>query len=191
MFKFRTLLTSVLAILGIATAGVSRMNNAVTGSAGVTLQAAQTSTLSLGNASYSPQINTIIKYVNGTGNGAFTLLWSDTSTVAASAADTVRLRGVETDAFGTAINYGGIKAIAITAASTNTNNVVIGGAADSAWVGPFGATTHTISVKPGGFFATALPNTAWPVAELTKKLKIANSGAGSTVKYTIMTFGIP
>lgn len=191
MFKFRSLLIPFLMLAGVATAGLSRMNNAVTGSAGANIQASQTSTLSLGNASYNPQINAIVKYVNGTGNGAFSLLWSDTSTIAASAADTVRLRGAETDAFGAAINYGAIKAVVVTAPSTNTNNVVIGGAADSAWVGPFGASTHTIAVKPGGWFGFALPNVGWPVAELTKKLKIANSGAGSTVKYTIMTFGIP
>jgi hypothetical protein len=64
--------------------------------------------------------------------------------------------------------------------------VVIGGDA-AAWLGPFGAINDTIHVRPGGIFAVACTDaTAWPVTATTADiLQVANSGAGTSVTYSI------
>ena len=66
----------------------------------------------------------------------------------------------------------------------------LGGAAATQWQGPFGAVTHTIAVRPGGWFGIACVDaTAWPAAAGTDFLRIANSGAGTDVTYTIILLG--
>ncbi len=85
-----------------------------------------------------------------------------------------------------------IKAILVKAAEGNTNNVVVGGAASNGWVGPFGATTDTVAVKPGGTVMFVAPdaNGYAVTAGTADQLKVANSGVGTGVTYDIVIVGV-
>jgi hypothetical protein len=126
------------------------------------------------------------------GNDAVTkadILWSDTRTLVASATENLDLNGVLLDAFGANANFAEVVALWVEAASTNTNNVVIGGAASNQFVGPFGAGTHTLALGPGEFVLLSSKN-GWAVTAGTGDLlKVANSAAGTSVKYNIMVIG--
>lgn len=128
---------------------------------------------------------------SGTASGQADLIFSDTRTIAISGTDDLDLAGVLVGTIGTAITFARVKLIVVTADAGNTNNVVIGAAAATQFVGPFGAATHTLAVQPGNFAAfSAQGATAWPVTAATADLlRIANSGAGSTVTYSIAIVG--
>lgn len=128
---------------------------------------------------------------SGTGASAADRLWMDSNTLAASASVDVDLAGSLSDALGSALTFARVKAMFLRAASGNANNVVIGGAASNQFVGPFGAATHTFAVKPGGFLGWIAPDaTGWPVTAGTGDLlKIANSGAGTSVTYDVVIIG--
>lgn len=128
---------------------------------------------------------------NGTGAGQADLLWTDQRTIAASGTDDLDLAGTFTDVFGQAVVFARVKALLIKASSGNTNNVVVGNAAATQFLGPFGAAAHTLAIQPGGvFFALAPGTTAWAVAAGSADLlRIANSGAGTGVTYDIAVLG--
>lgn len=130
----------------------------------------------------------------GTGAGQADLLFADTRTIAISGTDDLDLTGGGLlTPLGDAFNAARIKGLVVVAEShlttdvVNTNDVVVGAAASNQWVGPFGAATHTIRLQPGmmlAIFATGA--TAWPVTAGTGDLlRIANSGAGTSVLYQI------
>jgi hypothetical protein len=159
--------------------------------AALTLAADLTSALDMqtGNAplSFSRQIN----FSDGAGANQANRLWADQRTLAASATEDLDLAGVLTDAFGVAITFARVKALIVAAALGNANNVVIGGAASNQFVGPFGAATHTLAVRPGGLLALFAPDaTGYAVTAGTGDLlKVANSGAGTPVTYQIVVVG--
>jgi hypothetical protein len=134
----------------------------------------------------------------GTGAGQADLLFADTRTIAISGTDDLDLTGGGLlTPLGDAFNAARIKGLVVVAEShlstdtVNTNDVVIGGAAATQWVGPFGAATHTIRLQPGMVFCIfATGATAWPVgAGASDLLRIANSGAGTSVIYQIAILG--
>lgn len=136
------------------------------------------------NLSYSKTLT------DGTTSGKADLAWGKTNTLAASANEDLDLAGSLTGALGGTTTFVKVKSIVVTADEGNTNNVVVGGAAATQFVGPFGAATHTIAVPPGGAFAVTAPAAGWTVAAgSTDFLRIANSGAGSTVTYKIFVTG--
>lgn len=129
---------------------------------------------------------------SGTGSGQADLVWADTNTLAASANTDLDLAaGALTGALGGTITFARVKAILLIADAGNTNNVVLGGAASNQFVGPFGAATQTIAVPPGGVAMLTAPGaTGWAVTAGTGDLlRIANSGAGSTVTYKVVIVG--
>jgi hypothetical protein len=117
------------------------------------------------------------------------VLFSDARTIAASGTDDLDLRGTLLDAFGATINFAEVIAIYVEASGTNTNNVIVGAAASNQFVGPFGAATHTVALAPGEAFLVTNKN-GWAVTAGTGDLlRIANSGAGTSVKYNIILVG--
>lgn len=126
----------------------------------------------------------------GTGASQSDKIFSDQRTLNASASEDLDLAGVLTDLLGAALTFVEVTAIFIKAAAGNTNNVVVGGAAATQFVGGFGAATHTWAIPPGGAFLVAAPVAGWAVgAGATDLLKIANSGAGTPVTYDIVIVG--
>lgn len=128
---------------------------------------------------------------SGTATGQADLVFTDSHTLAASATIDYDLAGSLLSALGTAFTPARIKAIILEADAGNTNNVVLGAAASAQFVGPFGATTHTIAVPPGGAIALIAPGTtAWPVTATTADLlRVANSGGTTGVTYKILIVG--
>ena len=141
--------------------------------------------------SANPVFASQVNLDNGTGADQADRLYVDSNTLAASATVDIDLAGSLTDLLGAALTFVRVKGIFLRASKANTNNVVLGGAAATQFVGPFGATTHTIATKPGGFLAMIAPDaTGWTVgAGASDLLRVANSGAGTSVSYDIMIVG--
>jgi hypothetical protein len=128
---------------------------------------------------------------SGTGANQADRVWHDTRTIAISGTDDLDLSGVLVDAFGDAATFVKVKGIFVSAAAANTNNVVVGNAAATQFLGPFGAAAHTAHVRPGGFLAFACSDgTGWGVVNAASDLlRVANSGAGTSVTYDIVIIG--
>lgn len=136
------------------------------------------------NLSYSKNLT------DGTATGKADVAWGKTATLAASANEDLDLAGSLSGALGGSAVFAKVKSIMVTADEGNTNNVVVGGAAATQFVGGFGAATHTFAVPPGGTFMVAAPAAGWTVAAgSTDFLRIANSGAGTAVTYKILVTG--
>lgn len=126
---------------------------------------------------------------NGTGSSQADRVFSDQRTLTASATETLDLTSL-TGPLGDSISFAKVKAIMIKAAAGNTNNVVVGAAASNAFVGPFGGTTPTLSIPPGGSILLLAPVSGWAVANgSTDNLKIANSAGSTSVTYDITIIG--
>lgn len=126
----------------------------------------------------------------GTAAGQATLVFSDTRTIAASSNDDLDLAGVLPHPLGGTITFAVVRAIIIRAAAGNTNNVVVGAAASNQFVGPFGAATHTLALRPGEELVVTNRAAGWAVTAGTGDiLRIANSGAGTSVTYDIILLG--
>lgn len=127
---------------------------------------------------------------NGTGAEQADKVWDDTRVINASSNDDLDLSGGLTDAFGGTVAFVKVKGIFVFANAGNTNNVVIGAAAATQFVGPFGAATHTVAVPPGQFFAITASTNGWAVVNAASDLlRIANGGAGTPVTYDIVILG--
>lgn len=144
------------------------------------------STVDLGTVTHDVVWGPSYVFTDGTGADQAKAVFTDTRTIAASSSESLDLDGL-TDAFGNTIVGTKIKAIAIQAASGNTNDVVVGGAASNQFASLFGDVSDTIKIKPGGFFMAVAPNsTGYAITASTgDTLKIANSSSGSGVTYTI------
>ena len=137
---------------------------------------------------YSKQVN----LTSGTGAGQVDRIFSDTRTITASSTEDLDLAGVLTDSFGATITFARVKAIMVTAASGNTNNVVVG-AGTNPWLTMLNS-TGTVTLRPGaGFMAWiggSTDTTGWAVTAATGDiLKVANSSSGSSVTYDIVILG--
>ena len=128
---------------------------------------------------------------SGVGADQADRVWDDTGNLAASAFVDLDLAGVLVDALGVQFTLARVRALIVAAALTNVNNVVVGGAAANGWVGPFGGAAHTAAVRPGGIEAfISRDQVGWPVTPGTGDLlRIANSGAGTGVDYSIVVIG--
>lgn len=130
---------------------------------------------------------------NGTGAGKADLVFMDTRTINASSNDDLDLSGVLTSPLGDVLTMARVKAIVITASANNTNNVVVGGAASNQFLTPFGTATDKVVLRPGASFAILAGSadaTGYLVTAATGDLlRVANSGAGSTVDYDIVVIG--
>lgn len=128
---------------------------------------------------------------SGTGLNQSDRVYSETITLAASATVTKDLAGSLVDIFGAVITFVKIKAIIVLPLAANTNNVIMGAAAATQFVGPLGSVTDTISTRPGGMTCLVAPDaTAWAVgAGATDFLKFANSAAGTSVTFDLVLLG--
>ncbi|MEU3161973.1 hypothetical protein ACPCAJ_21050 [Streptomyces griseoincarnatus] len=158
----------------------------------VAAHAELSSSLDLGTSKAPQSLKRSMSLGNGTGAGNADRVFSDRRTLAASASEDLDLAGVLLDAFGAAITFARVKGLVIAAAAGNSNNVVVGAASSNAWATLLGA-THTLTLRPGAFVAVgtgAADATGYAVTASTGDLlKVANSGAGSSVTYDIHIIG--
>jgi len=133
-----------------------------------------------------------VSLTDGTTAGKVDRVFSDRRTLTASATEDLDLAGVLTDAFGNTITFAKIKGIKISAATGNTNNVVVGAASSNQWATLLNA-AGTITLRPGAAFAAmsgSADTTGWGVTAATGDLlKIANSGGTTGVTYDIVIVG--
>jgi hypothetical protein len=163
----------------------------------VNITASLTKARDLGNTPESPlDFANRISLTTGTGAGQADKLFYDERSISASSSEDLDLVGSLSDDFGDAFSPVRIKAIAVKAApysgTANTNNVVVGGAAATQWAALLGA-AGTITLRPGSVFIAAagpLDATGYVCAAgATDLLKVANSGAGTSVVYQIVLIG--
>lgn len=131
-----------------------------------------------------------VEFTNGTTAGKADLVFRDTRQLAGNASESLDLAGSLLDAFGATITFAKIVGIHIKAHDDNVADIVVGNAASNAFVGPFGAATHTMAVKPGGTLTLTAPKGGWAVTAGTADLlKVLNGSAGSAANYDIVLLG--
>lgn len=132
-----------------------------------------------------------IKFTDGAGANQSEAIFHDKRTLSASGSEDLNLAGVLADPFGTTLTFTKIKAIAIYAHTTNTNNVVVGGHATAAFAGWVNDATDKVVIKPGGLFVIVDPTAAGYAVTATTAdlLTIANSAGGTGVDYDIVILG--
>jgi hypothetical protein len=165
---------------------------ALTSSLSIAANASLSAALDLATGTVPLQLRKAVSLSSGTGAGQADKVFSDRRTLAASGTEDLDLAGVLLDAFGAAITFARIKGLVIAAAAGNTNSVVVGAASATQWATLLNA-AGTVTLRPGGAFcaiAGAADGTAWPVTAGTGDLlKVANSGAGTSVTYDIVIVG--
>jgi len=168
------------------------MSESFNGSLKINVQGTLVSSLNLGSSNYSLNYSQSNSLVNGTGANQSNIVFANTYTISASGSQNIDLYGGLTDVYGSTINFTKIKGLVICASSSNTNNVLVGGAASNAFFTWCDAATDQITVRPGGTFALFAPDsTAYAVTSGTADiLKIANSGSGTSVVYDIILIGV-
>jgi hypothetical protein len=162
----------------------------VTASISLDIQAQLVGTADLGTPRAPANLSALLQLVPGTDTTSKAdLMFADTRTLAASATENLDLTGVLTQALGSAFNAAEVVAIAIKADPLNTNDVILGGAASNAFVGPFSGTTPAMSTAPGDFNVLTCKR-GWPVTAATGDLlKVTNGGGTTPVSYSIIIIG--
>lgn len=167
------------------------MANTLKASISVDLTAKLTSVLDLQTVSAPGQLKASHSFDTGTGTtvGNADLMWSDTRTINASSNEDLDFAASLTDTFGATLTFARIKAIMVKAASANTNNVVITRPAANG-VPLFEAASDAVAVLPGGVFLWTAPGAGVAVTAGTGDLlNFSNSGAGTSVSYSIFVIG--
>lgn len=147
--------------------------------------------LATGRVPLSDTFSTIL--TNGTAAGQADIMFADTRVLAPSANEDIDLTGTTfKDPFGTNLALVRVKGIVVRAAVANTNTVVVGNAAATAWAALLGA-TGTVTLRPGAVFA-AYAGVADAIgytvgAGATDLLRVTNGGAGTSVTYDIIIVG--
>ena len=166
---------------------------AVTANISAAVSGAQTSVLDLGTATFpfSASASTAFS-TSGTGAGQVDRVFTDTRTLAASATEDLDLAGSLTDAYGATITMARIKAIYVSAAAANTNNVQVTRSASNGvpWLLAAG---DGIALRPGAYIlwgsgvadATGVAVTAGTGDLIT----FTNSAGTTSVTYTVIILG--
>lgn len=160
---------------------------------GLTVDAKYTTALDLatGTVPLLKAYETILQ--TGTGAGQADKIFHDQRTLAASATEDLDLAGSLTDAFGAAVTFAKIKALIISAAAGNTNNVLVGGVANGLATVITPAASGIVVVRPGATFAVfagVADSTGYAVTAATADLlHMANSAAGTSVTYDVIVIG--
>lgn len=148
------------------------------------------STLDVGSATYPVNYSATNNFANGTGADQANQIFTDTRTLSTSATENLDLAGGLTDPFGATITFAKVKAILITAASANTNNVQVTRPASSGLV-LFMAASDGIALTPGASFAAVFPNAngVAVTAGTGDLLTLTNSAGSTSVTYTVVIIG--
>ena len=167
------------------------MSTALSGNVRVIVDALLEDTVDIGGVKHIISYGPMNVLSDGTGANQAKQVFTDQRTLAASGSENIDLSGVLVNAFGTVLNFAKIKAIIISAASANTNNVHVGGHASAAFINWVTDAAANIKVKPGGIFVLTAPDAnGFAVTATTGDLlTIANSGSGTGVTYDIVLIG--
>lgn len=137
-------------------------------------------------------VNRLLQLIDGTTAGKADRLYAGRVTVGASSSTDLDLAGVLTDDFAQTITFARVKGLYVAAAAANANNVVLGAAAGNVWTGLLNS-TGTLTLRPGCFnltMAGAADATGYAVTGgASDLLRVANSGAGSSVTADVVIIG--
>jgi hypothetical protein len=163
-----------------------------TGKITVHVNGSQTAPLDLGTATFPFSTSGEANYAAGTAAGQIDRVFTDTRTLAASATENIDLAGVHTDAFGATLTFAKVRAIYVSAASGNTNDVQVTRPASNGvpWLMAAG---DGIALRPGAFLAWASgtgDTNSVAVTPATGDLITFTNSAGTTgVTYTVVILG--
>lgn len=152
---------------------------------------ALTRTVEFGTSKLAVTIGADTAIASGTTAGsADTVYLEEAYSIAASGSQNFDLSGALTDPLGGAAVFAKVDVIVIKASASNTNNVLLGGAASNGFVGPFADATDILSIKPGGQATLYAGTAGWTVTAGTGDiLKIANSSSGTAVVFDLAIIG--
>jgi hypothetical protein len=127
----------------------------------------------------------------GTGANNADKVYAAQITLGPSAGQDVDCAGVLTDPFGAALTFVKVKAVAVKAAATNTNNVNVSRPATNG-VPWFLAVSDGFGMGPGEIFIRSAPGNAG-LATVTPAtadiIRFDNSGAGTSVTFDLIIIG--
>jgi hypothetical protein len=134
-----------------------------------------------------------VSFADGVAAGQANVVFHDRRTLGPSANEDLDLIGTMlSDPAGVALSMIRVKALIISAAQANANNVVVGAAAATPWATLLNS-TGTVTVRPGAtlaYFASALDAVGHVAAAgASDLLRVTNGGAGTSVDYDIMLIG--
>jgi hypothetical protein len=157
----------------------------------VDLAAVYRNVLDIGTPTDTFQKRSKIELTNGTGSNSADLLFHDQRTLTASGTEDLDLAAALTNPLtGASMTFAELRLLMITAASTNTNDVVLSRPASNG-VPLFSAAGDGIEIGPGGVFLWAGPaDGKVAVAAGTGDLLTVTNSAGSTsVTYDVIIIG--
>lgn len=128
-------------------------------------------------------------FSSGTGANQGNALWQSQRTLTASASETLDFSGSLTDDFGQSITCTKLRALVVRAASTNTNNVLVGGGGTNLTsLTTTGTLVEGLVVRPGGLLMWTFPDAtgAAVTATTADKLGVANSAGSTSVVYDVI-----
>lgn len=146
----------------------------------------------IGVTQHLVNLSDLTSFADGESINQAEVLWTDTRTITASSSEDLDLSGTALqDQLGANIAFTSIKLMYIKALSTNTNDVVVGGASATQFVAWVGDSTDKVNIVPGGTLLIIAPDAAGyaVAAGSTDLLKIANSSSGTSVTYDITLIG--
>lgn len=131
-----------------------------------------------------------IELANGTGANSADLMFHDQRTINASNNEDLDLAGSLAGPFGASQVFVELRAILISAAAGNTNNVRVTRPASNG-VPLFLAASDGIDVPPGGVFLWSCPadGKVTVTASTGDLINIANSSSGTAVTYDVVIIG--
>jgi hypothetical protein len=131
-------------------------------------------------------------FVDGIAADEADVLWHDERTLAAAANDDLDLTALVRTIFGSVltVTFAKIKALlVINTQAVAGEDLRIGAAASNAWIGPFGASTHTLDVPADSSVLLVNRKDGWSVGDGSSDvLRIANNGTGD-ITYRIVMVG--
>jgi hypothetical protein len=132
-----------------------------------------------------------IELSNGTGADSADLMFHDQRTLTASATEDLDLAGVLASPFGATLTYVEVRAVLISAAAANTNNVQVTRPAANG-VPLFIAAGDGIAIPPGGVFLWCCPadGKVSVTAGTGDLLTITNSAGSTSVTYDVVIIGV-
>ena len=127
---------------------------------------------------------------NGTAANQADLVFSDQRTLALSTSENLDLAGSLSSVYGATLTFVKVKMIYVKAKSDNGGNIIVGGAAANAFVGPFANSSDKVEIPAGGLFMVSDATTGWTVTAATGDiLKIENDDGAAEGTYDIIIVG--
>jgi hypothetical protein len=157
------------------------------GRVSISVEAQMDDVLDIGTAMYPVVFSAVSPFTDGTGANQAKKIFTDTRTLSASAAESLDLYGSLVDAYGVTMNAAKLKAIVVTAAAANTNNVQVTRPASNG-VPLFMAASDGIALTPGASFCAVFPdaNGVAVTASTGDLITFTNSAGSTSVTYTLI-----